>query len=146
MQNIVTNPFIEYRTKLPLSFIKNNGQEDTRAHFSTNYKGRRFFFSSDRITSVELEPVDEPIQEPDDLAESSMQSGIPRNGVAVELSFVNANPNLTPEGVLPNQDTTTFIGEMTLQNGTMVFPIIKNFAIPLSGRALIWNFRAVRKV
>jgi hypothetical protein len=101
MQNIVTNPFIEYRTKLPLSFIKNNGQEDTRAHFSTNYKGRRFFFSSDRITSVELEPVDEPIQEPDDLAESSMQSGIPRNGVAVELSFVNANPNLTPEGVLP---------------------------------------------
>ena len=100
MQNIVTNPFIEYRTKLPLSFIKNNGQEDTRAHFSTNYKGRRFFFSSDRITSVELEPVDEPIQEPDDLTESPMQSGIPRNGVAVELSFVNANPNLTPEGVL----------------------------------------------
>lgn len=101
MQNIVTNPYNEYRTKLPLSFIKNNGQEDTRAHFSTNYKGRRFFFSSDRITSVELEPVDEPIQEQDNLTESPMQSGIPRNGVSVELSFVNANPNLTPEGVLP---------------------------------------------
>ena len=101
MQNIVTNPYNEYRTKLPLSFIKNNGQEDTRAHFSTNYKGRRFFFSSDRITSVELEPEDEPIQEPNDLTESPIQSGIPRNGVAVELSFVNANPNLTPEGVLP---------------------------------------------
>ncbi|WAJ23700.1 SBBP repeat-containing protein [Lacrimispora xylanolytica] len=101
MQNIVTNPYNEYRTKLPLSFVKNNGQEDIRAHFSTNYKGRRFFFSSDRITSVELEPVDEPIQEPDDLIESPIPSGIPRNGVAVELSFVNANPTLTLEGVLP---------------------------------------------
>ena len=101
MQNIVTNPYNEYRTKLPLSFVKNIGQEDIRAHFSTNYKGRRFFFSSDRITSVELEPVDEPIQEPDDLIESPIPSGIPRNGVAVELSFVNANPTLTLEGVLP---------------------------------------------
>ncbi|RKD34044.1 DUF7948 domain-containing protein [Lacrimispora algidixylanolytica] len=91
MQNIVTHPMSKYQTKLPLSFVKNSGQEDSRAHFTTSYKGRRFFFSSDRITSVELEPIEEPVPEPDD----------PRNGVAVELSFVNANPNLIPEGILP---------------------------------------------
>jgi hypothetical protein len=101
MQNIVTNPFNEYKTKLPLSFIKNNGQEDSRAQFTTNHKGRRLFFSSDRITSVELEPMEEGLPEPDDLTGLPTESETPRNGVAVELSFVNASPNLTPEGVLP---------------------------------------------
>ena len=101
MQNIVTNPLNEYRTKLPLSFIKNNGQEDSRALFTTNHKGRRLFFSSDRITSVELEPIEEALPEPNDLTELPTDSETPRNGVAVELSFVNANPNLTPEGALP---------------------------------------------
>ncbi len=91
MQNMNTNPFNEYRAKLSGSFVKNNGQEDSRAHFTSNHKGRRLFFSSDRITSVELEPMEEPVPEPDD----------PRKGVAVELSFVNSNPNLTPEGILP---------------------------------------------
>ena len=101
MQNIVTNPFNEYRTKLPLTFIKNNGQEDSRTQFTTNHKGRRLFFSSDRITSVELEPIEEALPEPDDLTELPTESEVPRNGVAVELSFVNVSPNLTPEGVLP---------------------------------------------
>ena len=101
MQNIVTNPLNEYKTKLPLSFIKNNGQEDSRAQFTTNHKGRRLFFSSDRITSVELEPMEEGLPEPDDLTGLPTESETPRNGVAVELSFVNASPNLTPEGVLP---------------------------------------------
>ncbi|WAJ23701.1 SBBP repeat-containing protein [Lacrimispora xylanolytica] len=101
MQNIVTNSLNEYRTKLPLSFIKNNGQEDSRALFTTNHKGRRLFFSSDRITLVELEPIEEALPEPDDLPELPTESKVPRNGVAVELSFVNANQNLTPEGVLP---------------------------------------------
>jgi hypothetical protein len=91
MQNVVTNPVNKYQTKLPLSFIKNSGQEDIRAHFTTSYKGRRFFFSSDRITSVELEPIEKPLPESEDL----------RSGVAVELSFVNANPNLIPEGISP---------------------------------------------
>ena len=91
MQNMNTNPSNEYRAKLPGSFVKNSGQEDSRAHFTSNHKGRRLFFSSDRITSVELEPMEEPVPEPDD----------PRKGVAVELSFVNSNPNLTPEGILP---------------------------------------------
>lgn len=101
MQNIVTNSLNEYRTKLPLSFIENNGQEDSRALFTTNHKGRRLFFSSDRITLVELEPIEEALPEPDDLPELPTESKVPRNGVAVELSFVNANQNLTPEGVLP---------------------------------------------
>jgi hypothetical protein len=77
------------KTKLPLSFVKNNGQEDQRAHYTTNYKGRRFFFFSDRITTVELEPIEEQVPEPDQ----------PRNGVALELSFANANTNLISEGV-----------------------------------------------
>jgi hypothetical protein len=76
------------KSKLPLSFIKNNGQEDQRAHFTTNYKGRRFFFSSDRITFVELEPLQKQVPEPDQ----------PRNSVCLELSFTNANTNLLPEG------------------------------------------------
>ena len=101
MQNIVTNPLNEDRIKLPLTFIKNNGQEDSRAQFTTNHKGRRLFFSSDRITSVELEPMEEPRKEMGDLTELPTESEVPRNGVAVELSFVNANQNLTPEGVLP---------------------------------------------
>ena len=107
MQNIVTNPLNEDIIKLPLTFIKNYGQEDSRAQFTTNHKGRRLFFSSDRITSVELEPMEEPRKELSDLTELSTNletptdSEVPRNGVAVELSFVNASPNLTPEGVLP---------------------------------------------
>ncbi len=100
MQNIVTNPF-NYETKLPLTFIKNNGQENSRALFTTNHKGRRLFFSSDRITLVELEPLEESRKEPNDLTVIPTESETPRNGVAVELSFVNANSNFTPEGVLP---------------------------------------------
>ena len=91
MQNIITNRFNEYKTRLTLSFVKNNGQEDSRALFTTSHKGRRLFFSSDRITSVELEPIEEPLPESEDL----------QRGVAVELSFVNANPNLIPEGITP---------------------------------------------
>ncbi|GLB27680.1 hypothetical protein LXJ15735_39210 [Lacrimispora xylanolytica] len=89
MQNHLNDSMLINKTKLPLSFVKNNGQEDQRAHFTTNYKGRRFFFSSDRITSVELEPIGEQVPEPNQ----------PRNGVALELSFTNANTNLIPEGV-----------------------------------------------
>lgn len=101
MQNVVTDPMSKYQTKLPLSFVKNNGQDDSRAHFTTNYKGRRFFFSTDRFTSVELEAMEEPIPEPNDFTEFPIQSDTIRKGVAVELSFINANSNLTPEGILP---------------------------------------------
>ena len=93
MRNHLNDSMLINKTKLPLSFIKNNGQEDQRAHFTTNYKGRRFFFSSDRITSVELEPIGEQVPEPDQ----------PRNGVALELSFANANTNLIPEGVFKQE-------------------------------------------
>ena len=55
MQDMMIDTNGYEKNKLPLFFVKNNGQEDQRAHFTTNYKGRRFFFSSDRITSVELE-------------------------------------------------------------------------------------------
>ena len=99
MQSVVTDPMSKYQTKLPLSFVKNSGQEDSRAHFTTNYKGRRFFFSSDRITSVELEPIDETVLEIDDFKELKVAPENPRNGVALELSFINANTGLTPEGV-----------------------------------------------
>lgn len=64
-----------------------NDLEDAKAHFSTNYKGRRFFFSSDRITSLELEPVDEPVLESDDLTELPIESEAPRKRVAVELLY-----------------------------------------------------------
>lgn len=104
MQNHLKDSVHLNKCKLPLSFVKNNGQEDQRAHFTTNYKGRRFFFSSDRITSVELEPIEEEIPEPDQL----------RNGVALELSFTNANTNLLPEGVSQQEGYHHFSKEMTL--------------------------------
>lgn len=103
MQNIITDSKPLDQIKLPHSFIKNNGQEDSRALFTTAFKGRRFFFSSDRITSVELEPIEEHLPEPEDFPVPFHESGSEtlRNGVAVELSFVNAKSDLIPEGVLP---------------------------------------------
>lgn len=103
MQNIITDSKPLDHIKLPHSFIKNNGQEDSRALFTTAFKGRRFFFSSDRITSVELEPIEEHLPEPEDFPVPFHKSGSEtlRNGVAVELSFVNAKSDLIPEGVLP---------------------------------------------
>lgn len=74
MQNNVTDSVSELGNKLSLSFVKNNGQEDARAHFTTNHKGRRLFFSSERITSVELEPVDEPVQGPEYLTKLPIES------------------------------------------------------------------------
>ncbi|MBS5955557.1 MAG: SBBP repeat-containing protein [Clostridiales bacterium] len=103
MQNIITDSKPLDHIKLPHSFIKNNGQEDSRALFTTAFKDRRFFFSSDRITSVELEPIEEHLPEPEDFPVPFHESGSEtlRNGVAVELSFVNAKSDLIPEGVLP---------------------------------------------
>ena len=101
MLNIKTNLFNNNRTKLPLTFIENKGQEDSKALFTTNHNGRRLFFSSDRITLVELEPMEEPRKKPVDLTELPTGSEKLRNGVAVELSFVNAKSNLIPKGVLP---------------------------------------------
>ena len=87
------------KSKLPLSFIKNNGQEDQRAHFTTNYKGRRFFFSSERITFVELEPLEKQVPEPGHFPDDFEEPNQPRNGVALELSFTNANSGIIAEGV-----------------------------------------------
>lgn len=99
MQNMIINSNSYDKNKLPLSFVKNNGQEDQRAHFTTNYKGRGFFFSPDRITLVELEPKEEQVPELGHFPDHVKDSDELRNGVALELSFTNANPNLTPEGV-----------------------------------------------
>ncbi len=99
MQNQRKDSIHLNKCKLPLSFIKNNGQEDQRAHYTTNYKGRRFFFSSDRITSVELEPLEEQVPEPGHFPDDFEEPDQPRNGVALELSFTNANSDIIPEGV-----------------------------------------------
>lgn len=99
MQNMIINSNSYDKNKLPLSFVKNNGQEDQRAHFTTNYKGRGFFFSPDRITLVELEPKEEQVPELGHFPDHVEDSDELRNGVALELSFTNANPNLTLEGV-----------------------------------------------
>ncbi|WP_051630036.1 DUF7948 domain-containing protein [Lacrimispora aerotolerans] len=99
MQNIMTDPLLLNKIKLPLSFVANNGQEDSRAHFSTSIKNRRIFFSSDRITLVELEPIEESFPEPDDFPAPINEPDEPRNGVALELSFTNANASLAPEGI-----------------------------------------------
>ena len=110
------------KCKLPLSFVKNNGQEDQRAHFTTNYKGRRFFFSSDRITSVELEPIEEEVPEPDQ----------PRNGVALELSFTNANTNLFPEGISQQEGYHHFFkgnDSLKWQNGVPHYKELKYKAV-----------------
>ena len=99
MQNQRKDSIYLNKCKLPLSFIKNNGQEDQRVHFTTNYKGRRFFFSSDRITSVEVEPLEEQVPEPGHFPDDIVEPDQPRIGVALELSFTNANPDIIPEGV-----------------------------------------------
>lgn len=99
MQNMIIDSNGYDKNKLPLSFVKNNGQEDQRAHFTTNYKGRRFFFSPDRITSVELEHKEKQVPELGHFPGPVEDSDELKNGVALELSFTDANPNLTPEGV-----------------------------------------------
>ncbi|WP_051630038.1 DUF7948 domain-containing protein [Lacrimispora aerotolerans] len=99
MQNINPNSLLTENIKLPHSFVKNNGQEDSRALFTTSFKGRRIFFSSDRITSVELEPIEEHIPEPEDFPVPFQESEEPRNGVALELSFINPSKSLAPEGI-----------------------------------------------
>ncbi|WP_026893419.1 DUF7948 domain-containing protein [Lacrimispora aerotolerans] len=99
MQNIMADPLPLNKIKLPLSFVANNGQEDSRAHFTTNLNKRRIFFSSDRITLVELEAIEESIPESDDFPAPITESDEPRNGVALELSFTNANAGLAPEGM-----------------------------------------------
>ena len=99
MQNITADPLPLNKIKLPLSFVANNGQEDSRAHFTTSLNKRRIFFSSDRITFVELEPIEESIPELDDFTASINEPDEPRNGVALELSFTNAKASLAPEGI-----------------------------------------------
>ena len=99
MQNMMIDSNGYDNNKLPLSFVKNHGQEDQRAHFTTNYKGRRFFFSPDRITLVELELIEKQVRELGHFPGHVEDSDELKNGVALELSFTNANPNLTPEGV-----------------------------------------------
>lgn len=99
MQNIMADPLPLNKIKLPLSFVANNGQEDSRAHFTTSLKNQRIFFSSDRITLVELEPIEESIPELDDFPASINEPDEPRNGVALELSFTNAKASLAPEGI-----------------------------------------------
>nr|WP_024838144.1 SBBP repeat-containing protein [Clostridium sp. 12(A)] len=99
MQDIKTNPMLADRIKLPLSFVKNNGQEDQRVYFTTDFYDRRFFYSSDRITVVELETVDKPVPQSIYLSDPSEKSDKSLNGVALELSFINPNSNLIPVGV-----------------------------------------------
>lgn len=54
MQNIMANSLSINKMKLPLSFVANNGQEESRAHFTSSLKNQRIFFSSDRISSIQL--------------------------------------------------------------------------------------------
>jgi hypothetical protein len=122
MQNHLKDSVHLNKCKLPLSFVKNNGQEDQRANFTTNFKGRRFFFSSDRITSVELEPIEEEVPEPDQ----------PRNGVALELSFTNANTNLFPEGISQQEGYHHFFkgnDSLKWQNGVPHYRELKYNAV-----------------
>ena len=37
MQDIKTNSMLADKIKLPLSFVKNNGQEDQRVYFTTDF-------------------------------------------------------------------------------------------------------------
>ncbi len=99
MQNIMADPLPLNKIKLPLSFVANNGQEDSRALFTTSLKNQRIFFSSDRITLVELEAIEESIPEPEDFPAPITEPNEPRNGVALEFSFTNANASLAPEGI-----------------------------------------------
>jgi hypothetical protein len=99
MQNIMADPLPLNKIKLPLSFVANNGQEDSRAHFTTSLKNQRIFFSSDRITLVELEAIEDSIPEDDDFPAPITEPDEPRNGVALELSFTNAYASLAPEGI-----------------------------------------------
>lgn len=95
MTNLSTHSAANNKVKLPLSFIKNQGQEDDRSHFSTNVQGRKVFCSSDRITLVELEQVNLPS---DPVERHNLAEEI-RNGVALELSFTGADTELVPQGI-----------------------------------------------
>ncbi|WAJ23698.1 hypothetical protein [Lacrimispora xylanolytica] len=44
MQNVVTDPMSKYQTKLPLSFVKNSGQEDSRVTLLQTIKDGVFSF------------------------------------------------------------------------------------------------------
>ena len=99
MQNFMADPLPLNKIKLPLSFVANKGQEDSRAHFTTSLNKRRIFFSSDRITLVELEAIEASLPEPEDFPVPIEEPDEPRNGVALELSFTNANASLAPEGI-----------------------------------------------
>jgi hypothetical protein len=94
MARTMANSVLSNQTYLPISFIKNQGQEDERTYFSTHVQNRKVFCSSDRITLVELEQVETPSAFHD-----SHNSDELRNGVALQLSFTGANAELAPEGV-----------------------------------------------
>ena len=48
---------------------------------------------------MELEPLEEQVPEPGHFPDNIVNPDQPRNGVALELSFTNANPDIIPEGV-----------------------------------------------
>lgn len=89
---------VSEKMKIPLFFVKNNGQEDARAYFTADHKDHRLFFSSDRITVVELEPVVKQKALQYDLPNHVESSEDLRSGIALELSFIGAKQGLTPEG------------------------------------------------
>ena len=142
MANATTNSVADGKVRLPLSFIKNHGQEDARAYFTMSHKCRRLFFSSNRITMVELEPIEEDA----DSRRHIERSYEPRNGVALELSFPGGNSGLRPEGVLEQGGRYDYFRGGDQPNGEQVFRITPRFAIPPYGRVWTWSFPAVKPV
>lgn len=90
------------KLKLPWTFLENQGQEDTSVFFTTELQGGKTFFCSDKMWFVLLESVDIPrdFNEIPDFLNSQ------RNGVALELSCVNANANVIPQGQTEREGRT----------------------------------------
>lgn len=99
MTSETTNLTADDKIRMPFFFTKNSGQEDARAYFTADHKDHRLFFSSDRITVVELEPVEKQETPQHDLSNRVESSENLRSGVALELAFIGAKQGLTPEGI-----------------------------------------------
>jgi hypothetical protein len=98
------NKEMNHNTKHSMSFIENMGQDDERAYFSAGCMGRRYFFSANSITAVELEAMElERIGSKLPIASDIPTEEILRNGVALELSFLGANSELRPKGLMKKQ-------------------------------------------
>lgn len=101
MTNSIISPTMTGNIKLPISFIKNNGQMEDKVDFIAKCKNRHMFFSHDKIVVADIEHEK-------NLSTPSTQGELPQenlNGVVLELAFVDAKTDCAPEGVskLPGQ-------------------------------------------